>query len=151
MLSILVRKCAHFATGTRVVVCLSDLSCAVYNASDFGAGEQSRRTGASASSDVVALFTAEENSFYVGSVVGGALPSMNLGQYGFVESFARSTNYRIQRSGFMRMFFGGFVNGTNVYYFMADGNPRNVRGLRVLQACDISACSSPCNFNALYK
>ena len=150
MLSILVRKCAHFATGTRVVVCLSDLSCAVYNASDFGAGEQSRRTGASASSDVVALFTAEENSFYVGSVVGGALPSMNLGQYGFVESFARSTNYRI-RSGFMRTFFGGFVNGTKVYYFMADGNPRNVRGLRVLQACDISACSSPCNFNALYK
>ena len=31
----------------RVVVCLSDMSCAVYNASDFGAGEQSRRTGAS--------------------------------------------------------------------------------------------------------
>ena len=28
----------------RVVVCLSDLSCAVYNASDFGTGEQLRRT-----------------------------------------------------------------------------------------------------------
>ena len=78
----------------RVVVCLSDMSCAVYNASDFGAGEKSRRTGASVSSDVVALFTARENIFYVGSVVGGASPSMNLGQYGFVEeSFARSTNY----------------------------------------------------------
>ena len=135
----------------RVVVCLSDLSCALYNASDFGVGEQSRRTGASVSSDVVALFTAEENSFYVGSVAGGASPSMNLGQYGFVESFARATSYRIQRSSFMRTFFGGFVNGTNVYYFMADGNPRDVRGLRVLRACDISACSSPCNFNALYE
>ena len=135
----------------RVVVCLSDLSCAGYNASDFGAGELLRRTGASVSSDVVALFTAEENSFYVGSVVGGALPSMTLGQYGFVESFARSTSYRIQRSGFMRTFFGGFVNGTNAYYFMADGNPREVRGLKVLRACDISTCSSPCSFNALYE
>ena len=137
----------------RVVVCLSDLSCAVYNASDFGAGEQSRRTGASASSSVVALFTAEENSFYVGSVVGGASPSTNLRQYGFGDSldFVRSTNYRIQRFGFVRTFFGGFVNGTNAYYFMADGNPREVRGLRVLRACHISTCSSPCSFEALYE
>ena len=67
----------------RVVVCLSDLSCVVYNASDFGAGEELRRTGASVSSDVIALFTARENSFYIGSVVGGATASMNLGQYGF--------------------------------------------------------------------
>ena len=41
-------------------MCLSDLSCAVYNASDFGAGEQlPRRTGASVSPDEVALFTTE--------------------------------------------------------------------------------------------
>ena len=139
--------------GRRVAVCLSDMSCAVYNASDFGAGEQLRRTGASASSDVLALFTAEENSFYVGSVVGGASPSMNLGQYGFVEeSFARSTNYRIERTSFMRTFFGGFVSGTNAYYFMADGSPSEVRGLRVLRACDISTCSmGSCNFDALYE
>ena len=136
----------------RVVVCLSDLSCAVYNASDFGAGELLRRTGASASSDVVALFTAEENSFYVGSILSGAVLSMNLRQYGFGDrDFVRSTNYQIRRTGFMRTFFGGFVKGTNAYYFMADGNPRNVRGLRVLRACHISTCSSPCNFNALYE
>ena len=48
----------------RVVVCLSDLSCAVYNASDFGAGEQLKWMGAFGSSNVVALFTARENSFY---------------------------------------------------------------------------------------
>ena len=139
-------------------MCLSDLSCAVYNASDFGAGELLRRTGVSVSSDGVALFTAEENSFYVASVVGGALRSMNLGQYGFSgeESFARSTNYRIVRGGFMRTFFGGFVNGTNSYYFMTDGSPSDVRGLRVLRACDISTCSpqmgsSSCDFNALYE
>ena len=39
----------------RVVVCLGDLSCAVYNASDFAAGEQSARPGASTSSEVLAL------------------------------------------------------------------------------------------------
>ena len=136
----------------RVVVCLSDLSCAVYNASDFGAGEQLRRTGASVSSDGVALFTARENSFYVGSVVSGATASMNLRQYGFGDTdFVRSMNYQIRRLGFMRRFFGGFVNGSNAYYFMADGNPRDVRGLRVLRTCDSSTCStSPCTFNALY-
>ena len=134
------------------LACLSDLSCAVYNASDFGAGEQLRRTGASVSSDVVALFTAEENSFYVSSTVGGALRSMNLRQYGFGDrDFVRSMNYIIQRSGFVRTFFGGFVNGTNAYYFMLDDNPREVRGLRVLRACDISTCSSPCGFSALYE
>ena len=139
----------------RVVVCLSDLSCAVYNASDFGAGEQLRRTGASVSSDVVALFTAEENSFYVGSVTSGASPSMNLGQYGFggwnFERLSPNGGYTIRRTGFMRTFFGGFVSGINVYYFMADGNPREVRGLRVLRACNISTCSTPCTFDALYE
>ena len=133
--------------------CLSDMSCAVYNASDFGAGEQLRRTGASVSSDVVALFIGEENSFYTASVVGGASASMNLRQYGFGDGdFVRSTNYPIHRFSFVRMFFGGFVNGTNAYYFMADSTP-NFRGLRVLRACDIdiSTCSSPCNFNALYE
>ena len=50
----------------------------------------------------------------------------------------------------MRTFFGGFVNGTNAYYFMTDGNPREVRGLRVLRVCD-TTCSSPCNFEALYE
>ena len=148
-----VLKVALSSDESRVVVCLSDLSCAVYNASDFGAGEQSRRMGASVSSDVVALFTAEENSFYVGSVVGGASPSMNLRQYGFGDSqdFVRSTNYYIQRFSLVRTFFGGFVNVTNAYYFMADGNPREVRGLRVLRACHISTCSSPCSFEALYE
>ena len=52
----------------------------------------------------------------------------------------------------MRTFFGGFVSETSAYYFMADGDPSGVRGLRVLRACDIqSTCSSPCTFNALYE
>ena len=129
-----------------------DLSCAVYNASDFAAGEQSARPGASASSQVLALFTAEENSFYAGSVLSGAIPTMNLRQYGFGDrDFERSSDYPILTSGYMRTFFGGFVNGPTAYYFMADGDPRDVRGLRVLRSCDISNCNSPCNFEALYE
>jgi len=130
----------------RVVVCLGDLSCAVYNASDFAAGEQLRRPGASASSEVLALFTAEDNSFYVGSILTGASPSMNLRQYGFGDrDFERSSDYSIQTGQFMRRFFGGFVNGANAYYFVADGDPRAVRGLRVLRTCDSSS------FEALYE
>ena len=137
----------------RVVVCLGDLSCAVYNASDFAAGEQSTRPGASASSGELALFTAEENSFYVGSIVSGATPSFNLKQYGFGDrDFERSSSYIIQTSGFVRTFFGGFVNGTNAYYFVADGDPRDLRGLRVLRTCDSTSCTStPCIFEALYE
>ena len=137
----------------RVVVCLGDLSCAVYNASDFAAGEQSARLGASASSQVLALFIAEENSFYVGSIiVSGATPIMRLRQYGFGNrDLERSSDYNVLTGGFVRTFFGGFVNGTNAYYFMADGDPRDVRGLRVLRTCDISSCTSPCSFEALYE
>ena len=130
----------------RVVVCLGDLSCVVYNASDFAAGEQLRRFGASDSSQVLALFTAEENSFYVGSILTGASPSMNLRQYGFADrNFNRTSDYRIFRSGFERAFFSGFVSGGNAYYFMADGEPNAVRGLRVLRTCDSSS------FEALYE
>ena len=76
---------------------------------------------------------------------------MHLRQYGLGDrNFVRSTNYLIQRSSFVRTFFGGFVNGTNVYYFMADGNPREVRGLRVLRACHVSSCDQ-CSFQALYE
>ena len=139
----------------RVVVCLGDLSCAVYNASDFAAGQQLRRFGASDSSEVLALFTAEENNFYVGSILTGASPSMNLRQYGFADrNFNRSStaDYRIFRSGFERAFFSGFVSGGNAYYFMADGEPNAVRGLRVLRTCDSSSCTgTPCTFEALYE
>ena len=80
---------------------------------------------------------------------------MNLRQYGFGDrDFVRSRNYRIERTGFMRSFFGGFVSGTNTYYVIADGNPREVRGLKVLRACDIPTCSvssSSCYFEALHE
>ena len=134
----------------RVVVCLGDLSCAVYNASDFTAGEQLRRTvDASSSSNEVALFTAEENSFYVGNfriIREGQSPTILLGHYGFGDrNFTRTSDYQASRSGFQRTFFNGFVSGGNAYYLMTDGDPRDVRGLRVLRTCDSSS------FEALYE
>jgi len=139
----------------RVVVCLGDLSCAVYNASNFAAGEQLRRMDASVSSDVVALFTAEENSFYVGSFSIGTTTTFDLGQYGFGNrDLVRSTEYNffLRALDFQRTFFSGFVEGANAYYFMADDTlTRDLRGLRVLRVCDISNCTSPCNFEALYE
>jgi len=132
---------------------LGDLSCAVYNASDFAAGEQSRRQSASVSSESLALFSAEENSFYVGSFDIGAVSSMSLRQYGFGDmNFNRASDYSVVRSGFRRTFFSGFVNGANAYYLMADGDSRDLRGLRVLRTCDSSNCTStPCMFKALYE
>ena len=133
----------------RVVMCLGDLSCAVYNASDLAAGEQSTRPGASASSGELALFTAEENRYYVGNfrvIREGQAPTILLGHYGFGDrNFTRTSDYQASRSGFQRTFFNGFVSGGNAYYLMTDGDPRDVRGLRVLRTCDSSS------FEALYE
>ena len=38
----------------------------------------------------------------------------------------------------------GFVSGGNAYYFMADGEPNVVRGLRVLRSCDSSSFEALC-------
>ena len=78
----------------RVVVCLSDpVLCCVQRQWLWCWWAAREGQEPLSSSDVVALFTARENSFYVGSVAGGASESsMNLRQYGFgEESFARST------------------------------------------------------------
>ena len=86
--------------GERLVVCLEDSSCAVYNASDLSA--EPSLVQASALTDVVnrvALFTAGD-SFYVGSyelLDRNAIPSgiIRLSQVGGVEgtSFVRSMDY----------------------------------------------------------
>ena len=46
------------------------------------------------------------------------------------------------------------MRGANAYYFVADGEPTAVRGLRVymLRTCDSSSCTgTPCTFEALYE
>ena len=135
--------------GRWLVVCLTDLSCEVYNATNFSAGHVFREKNVITSMDNIALFVTED-SFYVGGIVSGAQPMIVLGQYVFARkqgSTANSTrSYAITRSGFQRNFYGfGFVRGSNTYYFATDNEPSSFRRLKVLRVCHNS------DFGALYE
>ena len=135
--------------GSRLVVCLTDLSCAVYNATDFSTGPVFSRAGALVSLQEIALF-ATEDSFYVGSVeLEGSATDRNivLGEYGLNGS--RTVMYNNDRNGFERVFYGGFVRGGYAYYFVTDDvtpNINNGDALRVMRVCD----GTP-QFSVLYE
>ena len=138
--------------GRWLVVCLTDLSCEVYNANNFSAGHVFRRENAVRSVTNLALFAAED-SFYVGSITSnnGAQNEMTLSQYRFIASqndMVASAMYAFERSGFERNFYGGFVRGSFAYYIASDNNPPttdNVRNFKVMRVCHNS------NFGALYE
>ena len=139
--------------GRWLVVCLTDLSCEVYNATNLSAEHVFRQENAITSTENIALF-AVEDSFYVGSITtrgsGGSQQSLSvdLGQYRFNESQGSSVNrtYRITTPGFVRNFYGtGFIRGNNTYYFATDNNPSNIRRLKVMRVCHNS------DFGALYE
>ena len=153
-----VLKISLSSDESRLVVCLSDESCAVYSASDFSTGPQLTIGEAAASSDDVALFTTPGDTFYVGSYgsIPGTTDVVFLTQYGFGNtSFSRSSGdtFFIQTNQFMRPFYRGFVQDMNAYYFVIDSSPSSVRGVRVLRVCDIAECagSSVCEVDALYE
>ena len=133
--------------GSRLVVCLTDLSCAVYNATDFSTGPVFNRAGALVSLQEIALF-ATEDSFYVGSVeLEGSDTDRNivLGEYGLNNS--RTVMYNNDRLSFERVFYSGFVRGGYAYYFVRDGgNNNDVHALRVMRVCD----GTP-QFSVLYE
>ena len=134
------------------MVCLSDLFCEVYNATNLSADDQPvyRREDAIVSSDNVALFAAED-SFYVGSISitgSGVQEKIVLGQYGFAGSqvgVAQSREYMISRNDFERNMYGGFVRlrGDYAYYIVVDNEPTGVRHFKVMRVCHNS------NFRAL--
>ena len=138
------------SNGRWLVVCLTDLSCEVYNANNFSAGYVFRRENVIISVDNFALFAAEDN-FYVGGITvdgTGAQDQIILGRYGFAGSQAgveESGTYMINQVSFLRNFYGGFVRGSNAYYFAIDNSPNEVRSVRVMRVCHNS------NFNALYE
>ena len=137
--------------GSRLVVCLTDLSCAVYNATDFSTGPVFNRAGALVSLQEIALF-ATEDSFYVGSVeLEGSVTDRNivLGEYGLMNSDSRTVMYNNDRDGFERVFYGGFVRGGYAYYFVSDDvtpSINNGDALRVMRVCD----GTP-QFSVLYE
>ena len=136
--------------GSWLVVCLTDLSCEVYNATNFSAGHVFRRENVIISVDNFALFAAED-SFYVGGITTnaqGVKEQIILRRYGFAGSQIGaevSGSYQITESDFVRNFYGGFVRGSNAYYFVIDKNPSEVRSVRVMRVCHNS------DFNALYE
>ena len=104
--------------GRWLVVCLTDLSCEVYNATNFAAGNvsvmRSGRRSRIVSTENIALFAAED-SFYVGGItVSGSFLSgqtgIVLGQYGFGGSQNRSVSrsYDITENDFVRNFYAGW-------------------------------------------
>ena len=137
--------------GRWLVVCLTDLSCEVYNATNFSAGHVFRRENVIISVDNFALFAAED-SFYVGGIITDAMGDQEqiiLRRYGFAGSQVGvdvSRSYEITENGFVRNFYGGFVRGSNAYYFATDnGNPSALRSVRVMRVCHNS------DFNALQE
>ena len=141
------------SNGRWLVVCLTDLSCEVYNATNFSAGPTFRREYVITDTRNVVLFAAED-SFYVGGISmdvnTGVQRQMVLGQYGFTGNrtgVAQSQTYTIERIGFERNFHSGFVREDYAYYFAVDNNPRtgDVRAFKVLRVCHNS------NFSALYE
>ena len=151
--------------GEWLVVCTRNLSCAVYNTSDFTL--QTRYTsqdisqGILGNSERVALFTAGD-SFYVGSVF--TPPEGQSGQLGggiylrqfsaANSSFVRTRDYDIQTSNFERTFYGGFTSGPYSYFIVTDHSPTTSRSIRMMRVCDVTGCPegrSMCPFTALYE
>ena len=150
--------------GRWLVVCLTDLSCEVYNATNLAVEPVIRRENVIRAPENVALFVAED-SFYVGSISvadgSGAQKQIILGQYGFAgnrNGTAESGTYSITTNEFesrrnifipvfVRNFYGGFVRESNAYYFATDNNPSssNVSSIRVIRVCHNS------DFGALYE
>ncbi len=153
------RGLALSSTGM-VVVCLEDLSCSVYNASNISAGPIWSISNAITSVEA-AIFTSGD-TFYTGGVTGvGETQRMVLQQFG--EKFNRSSdnnssgtrNELVFGSGFARQFysFGGFVSGGFAYYVVVDNQPVTAPALRLLRVCNMPDCGGPntCGVTALYE
>ncbi len=156
------RGLALSSTGM-LVVCLEDLSCSVYNASNLSAGPIKSVNNAIASADPdfgPAVFTSGD-TFYTGASTGAGLGErMVLQQFG--EGFNRSSANNplsarnelvFEISEFSRQFYGGFVSGNFTYYVVSDYLPRIDRAIRLLRVCNMPDCGGPstCGVTALYE
>ncbi len=159
--SIINRGLALSSTGI-LVVCLEDLSCSVYNASNISTGPIRNVSNAIASADPdfgAAIFTSGD-TFYTGATTGAG-ERMVLQQFG--EGFNRSSDnnppgtrnelvFRV--SDFARQFYSGFVSGGFAYYAVADYQPNTVgRSIKLLRVCNMPDCGGPstCGVTALYE
>ena len=153
------------AGGRRLVVCTEDASCAVYNASNFAADVSlvisralAAQVGTVSSTGLYTagntFYAANHDSTFTGS--GGISGRIRLVQVDGLEgpsNFMRSTDYNVLSSeSFERIFFGGFVSGSNAYYIATDLHHRDFSGMRVMRVCDTNCGgTATCSFLALYE
>ena len=156
------RGLALSSTGM-LVVCLEDLSCSVYNASNLSAGPIRSVSNAIAGDFYfgAALFMSGD-AFYTGAMTDEG-QRMVLQQFG--EGFNRSSNNNNPSdtrnelvfgiSSFTRQFYayGGFVSGGFSYYVVVDSEPADTRAIRLLRVCNLFNCGgrSTCGVTALYE
>ena len=149
--------------GVKVVVCLTDLSCSVFNTTDLAAGLLMRTNNNTITSLQfgVALFTAGD-TFYVGSISGqGRGATIILEQHG--EGFVRSSSSNLEQNDyevsstnvFSRHFFSGSEKDGNAYLFVVDiSDLVDVGSFRVMRVCHVTNCpngNNSCGFRALYE
>ncbi len=150
------RGLALSSTGM-LVVCLVDLSCSVYNASNFNAGPI--RSVSNAIGNLKVAIITSGDTFYTGT---GGTKRMVLQQFG--KGFSRSSDNNpsgslnelvFEVNNFGRQFFAhcGFVSGGFAYYVVVDFRPTNARAIRLLRVCNMPDCGGPstCGVNALYE
>ena len=154
------RGLALSSTGM-LVVCLVDLSCSVYNASNLSAGPIRSVSNAIASADPdfgAAIFTSGD-TFYTGASTGAG-ERMVLQQFG--EGFNRSSDNNPSGTRnelvfgvreFSRQFYGGFVSDNFTYYVVSDYLSSSARSIRLLRICNMPDCGgrSSCGVTALYE
>ncbi|XP_064398654.1 hepatocyte growth factor receptor-like isoform X2 [Halichondria panicea] len=141
-----------------LVVCLNDLSCSVYNASNLIAGPIRSVSNAIGSLDFGVAIIASRDTFYTGEDNYG----MVLKQFG--EGFNRSSDnnpsgelneFVLEDSDFSRQFYayGGFVSGGFAYYVVVDFQPVSALAIRLLRVCNMPDCGGPstCGVTALYE
>ena len=131
---------------SRLIVCVSNMSCISYIANNLTKGSVSNFQNCLASSNNVALVSAPVigggNTFYVGSSNDTVIL---IGQYG-LDGAAGSVNrssgnlFGVNAGTFIRNWFGGFVAGSYIYFVGLDLNTSSISrpGVRVLRVCDNS-------------
>ena len=132
--------------GGKVVVCLTDLSCSVFNTTDLASGLLMRTNNNTIASLQfgVALFTAGD-TFYVGSISGqgrGATIILEQQGEGFVRSSSSNSeqnDYEVSSTNvFSRHFFSGSEKHGNAYLFVVDVSDLvDVGRFRVMRVCHV--------------
>ena len=141
-----------------VVVCLQDLSCSVYNASNLSAGPiRSISNAIGGDLGFGATIITSGDTFYTGAMTDEG-QKMVLQQFG--EGFNRSSDNNSAGtrnklvfgvSGLTRRQYGGFVSGGFAYYLVVDN--QQLQSTRLLRICNMPDCGGPstCGVTALYE